>query len=185
MKEEGKEQEAYQKPQQERDGFIMPDYGRIVTTLVALELPSSSETTQTLPPPYLLPFLAPQPPLSSSLHVTFRGIIADLEASMAGLRERFCVEKEGFEPRSVLAPTFHPIPVKGGPREGGEEEEEEERVASSSPADERDAANNASSTSSTSSTSSRRHGGRHHSSTSSRPSLAYAKSLLQAFREFR
>ena len=104
---------------------------------------------------------------------------------MAGLRERFGVEKEGFEPRSVLAPSFHPIPVEGEPREGGEEEEEEERVDSISPADGRDAAKSAGSTGSTSSRSSSRHGGRHYSSISSRPSLAYAKSLLQAFREFR
>jgi len=109
---------------------------------------------------------------------------------MAGLRERMGVEKETFEPHSVPAPPAPPLlpsPVNRGPWGGGEEEQK--RVASSSLADERDTTNASSSTSNNSSTSNTSRTSTTTSTNTSRhrgrPSLVYAKSLLEAFREFR
>ena len=94
---------------------------------------------------------------------------------MACLRERFGIEKEEIQSQPAPPPSLS-IPVEETPRKA--EEEVKEECASSASTSSRKSSRREGSYDSTSSSSSS-------SSSSRRPSLAYAKSLLQEFREYR
>jgi len=97
---------------------------------------------------------------------------------MACLRERFGVEKEELESHSAPPPSLPPIPVE----ERNGEMEDEERNGE---VEKKECASSANNSSRNSSHRERMYYSSSSSSSSSRPSLTYAKSLLQEFREYR